>query len=693
MRFLLLFSPLFLLHPISCVLQTCFLPSTSLFFLYIPNFFFAFWCAVVPVLYATAVYKCFYNRISLEGDRMVIGTSFRDSLMVSDLVEVTGDQGTLENNYEESIVLRFNDERELKIPINDYEEDGLRELIVRLREENPDATFSYSDVLPLESRGLLKFLHSTSESDSMIIKQSKTPIEDTMFQLMNDHERLFFMIYVGVWLVVVCGLAYYSAEAQLISATSSSAVMDRMVADASRELSNSLHGDAVGAQGWLHTLNVLALQIKLLGAGALAYFSSQGAYILGIIWAFIGFVLAAVLPTLRKFSPTFVFVDRGSVGSGARFMAWDEVSQIELHKVGEFGDPLEGVLEIGQKSDEIYHERIKINLSRLPELQQRHNLLRMTERYAAQAEFNEEFMRATNVLTDIQFTDLWLEQQDSEVKPLAISEGARSVGGGKYVVDTVIGYGGQGTTYLARLAEDEDGEKLVVKEIVLPSYADVRILQDAKSRFERSARLLAGLKHPQIVRLIDYFCEEGNAYLVLEYVGGENLRRLVDKQGALDESRVLELGEQLCEILSFLHDRPDPIIHCDLAPDNLILDESGRLKLLDFDVAHVLDSRTTGFIAARPSYTPPEQFRGNPTAASDIFALGAILHFLRKGSDPPPLGAGGDTESDGAGGGEHELAALIAECGAFEEKDRPPSAAAVRERLRALAVEEVKVDV
>lgn len=692
MRFLLLFSPLFLLHPISCIIQACFFTSSSIF-LYVPHFFFVFWCAVVPVLYAAVIYKCFYNRINLEGGRMLIGTSFRDSFMVSDLVEVTGDQGTVANNYEESIVLRFNDDRELKIPINDYEEDGLRELIVRLREENPQATFSYTDVLPLESRGLLKFLHSTSESDSMIIKQSKTPIEDTMFQLMSEHERLFFMIYAGVWLVVVCGLAYYSAEAQLISATSSSAVMDRMVADASRELSRSLHGDAVGAQGWLHSLNVLVLQIKLLGAGALAYFSSQGVYILGIIWAFIGFVLAAVLPTWRKFSPTFVFVDKGSVGSGARFMTWDEVSQIELHKVGEFGDPLEGVLEIGQKGDEIYHERIKINLSRLPELQQRHNLLRMTERYGARAECNEEFMRATNVLTDIQFTDLWLEQQDADVRPVSISEGARSVGAGKYVVDKVIGYGGQGTTYLARRGEDSEdsAEKLVVKEIVLPSYADVRILQDARSRFERSARLLAGLEHPQIVKLIDYFCEEGNAYLVLEYVGGENLRKLVEKQGALDRSRVLELGAQLCEILSFLHDRPDPIIHCDLAPDNLILDESGKLKLLDFDVAHVLDSRTTGFVAARPSYTPPEQFRGNPTAASDIFALGAILHFLSKGSDPPPLGAGGDTESDGEG--DNDLAALIAECGAFEENDRPPSAAVVLERLRALCAEEARIDV
>lgn len=682
MRFLLLFSPIFLLHPIACVFQASLFPDSSVF-AFVPYVFFVFWCAVVPVLYGAAIFRAHFNRIVVEGGRMVIGANLRDAFAIEDLEEVTGHQGSAANNYEESILLRFADKREIKIPINDYEEVALRELITRMKEVNPQARYVYTDVLPLESRGLLKFLHGTTESDNMIIGQSKTPVEDTMYQLVKDHEKLFFVLYGLIWFLVMCGLTLYSAEVQAMHATASGSIANQLSLDTSNQLTDTLRSaELSGSTGLFHLAYIYFLKLNILLVASLIYFSNQGLEMLAVIWAFIGFVLAAVLPMIRKMSPNFVFIDSGSIGMGTRFFRWDEVATVALHKVGEFGDPLEGVLEIDQSIDELRPESLKIHLSRIADIGQRHRLLRLTERYGNHASFNEEFMRTTNVLVDIQFTDLWLEQADSSVKSLSLSEGGKSVGGGRYIVDSVLGYGGQGTTYLAHRS-DEEVENVVVKEIILPSYADVRILQDAKSRFVRSARLLAGLEHEQIVRLLDYFVEEGKAYLILEYVEGKDLRRLVQEKGAFRKSEVIDMGLQLCRILDYLHDRNESIIHCDLAPDNLILTESGQLKLLDFDVAHVLDSRTTGFVAARPSYTPPEQFRGNPTAKSDLFSMGAILHYLSKGADPPPLGVGvvEDVESLLPSA----LSRLISSCCAFNESTRPSSAVEVESRLFALS--------
>jgi serine/threonine protein kinase len=184
------------------------------------------------------------------------------------------------------------------------------------------------------------------------------------------------------------------------------------------------------------------------------------------------------------------------------------------------------------------------------------------------------------------------------------------------------------------------------------------------------------------VRLYDHFVENGRAYLVLEYIEGKTLRQVLQESGPMSHALVRELGLQMCDILAYLHSRDPQVIHCDLAPDNLILTPSGKVKLVDFDVARVVDARAYSVIAGRPSYTPPEQFRGNPTIQSDIFALGAILHFLSTGKDPAPLAIGlgqCDAEEELSG-----VASLIKDCLAFEASARPASASVVAERLECL---------
>jgi serine/threonine-protein kinase len=204
-------------------------------------------------------------------------------------------------------------------------------------------------------------------------------------------------------------------------------------------------------------------------------------------------------------------------------------------------------------------------------------------------------------------------------------------------------------------------------------------MQDATSRFERGAKLLKELEHPKIVKLLDYFFENGKAYLVMEYVKGETLRDYIDRKGAMPFDEGKKLGLQLCEILEFLHERDTPVIHCDFAPDNLIITPDGDVKLIDFDVARVVESKAHTFIAGRPSYTPPEQFRGQPTPQSDLFALGAILHYLLQGKDPPPLCAGesdDDTVWNSTG-----VEQLIQQCCRFEASERPKSAGEIKETL------------
>ena len=103
----------------------------------------------------------------------------------------------------------------------------------------------------------------------------------------------------------------------------------------------------------------------------------------------------------------------------------------------------------------------------------------------------------------------------------------------------------------------------------------------------------------------------------------------------LAEGEVLALAGQMCEMLNFLHERS--VIHRDFTPDNLILQENGVLKLIDFNVARESDQGKTGTIVGKHAYVPPEQFRGKPTKQSDLYALGATLYFLLVGHDPEPI--------------------------------------------------------
>jgi serine/threonine protein kinase len=205
--------------------------------------------------------------------------------------------------------------------------------------------------------------------------------------------------------------------------------------------------------------------------------------------------------------------------------------------------------------------------------------------------------------------------------------------------------GGQGTAYLCR--DQLNNCDIVLKETIVPAYADRALREQALKGFEKEAKILESLDCDGIVKLKDYFFEDHRGYIGLEHIDGQNLRQIVAADGPLSEEKTRQLAEQMCQILAYLHERS--IIHRDFTPDNLILTGDNKLKLIDFNVAQSQQVGTTGTIAGKHAYLPPEQFRGNATSQSDIYAMGATLHFLVTASDPEaisqssPIEAGAET--------------------------------------------------
>jgi hypothetical protein len=226
------------------------------------------------------------------------------------------------------------------------------------------------------------------------------------------------------------------------------------------------------------------------------------------------------------------------------------------------------------------------------------------------------------------------------------------------------------------------GACCVLKEFVLPVRGGREIKRRAIQNIQREANLLQSFDHKNIVGYKDLFIEGSRAYLVMERIFGETLRKKVVNSGKLPATQVIELALQMCELLEFLHGSDPPVIHRDFTPENLMLTEDGHLKLIDFNVAHRLESSSTRTVVGKHAYVPPEQFRGKPTAQSDIYALGATMCFLLTGEDPEPITRSDLTNDPGV---PPELALLIMKATEPNASDRFGSAAEVMEALKGVA--------
>ena len=201
---------------------------------------------------------------------------------------------------------------------------------------------------------------------------------------------------------------------------------------------------------------------------------------------------------------------------------------------------------------------------------------------------------------------------------------------GRFRMIKLLGQGGFGRTYLA---EDIDklNEKCVVKQFV-PMMQGTAGLQKALELFEREARQLQQLgHHPQIPALSAYFSENNQLYLIQQYIEGETLDQILQKQGVWTEPQVKELLISLLPVLEFIHQQK--VIHRDLKPDNIMRRRNGEYVLIDFGVAKDLSATViytqVGTRVGSHGYASREQMQGGEAyATSDLYSLGVTCFYL-----------------------------------------------------------------
>ena len=207
---------------------------------------------------------------------------------------------------------------------------------------------------------------------------------------------------------------------------------------------------------------------------------------------------------------------------------------------------------------------------------------------------------------------------------------------GPYRLVRELGRGGMGTVYLAERDDEEYQAQVAIKLVRRGMDTDLIL-----SRFYRERQTLARLQHPNIARLLDGgTTAEGLPYIVMEYVEGERITAWCERR-KLTVARRLQLFLNVCRAVSYAH--RELVVHRDIKPGNILVDNNGEVKLLDFGICKLLQTQTpetdhtvdVGLVALTPDYASPEQIRGDPvTVASDIYSLAAVLYELLTGVKP-----------------------------------------------------------
>ena len=200
----------------------------------------------------------------------------------------------------------------------------------------------------------------------------------------------------------------------------------------------------------------------------------------------------------------------------------------------------------------------------------------------------------------------------------------------RYQIIKTIGEGGMANVYLAK---DTILDRNVAVKVLRGDLAD-----DEKfvRRFQREALSASKLNHPNIVEMYDVGEDDGRYYIVMEYVQGKTLKSLVKKRGALTLPEVIDIMTQLCSAIICAHD--SYIIHRDIKPQNVMILDDGRVKIMDFGIAMALNSNEltqTNSVMGSVHYLPPEQANGSgSTIKSDIYSLGILMYELLIGKVP-----------------------------------------------------------
>ena len=209
--------------------------------------------------------------------------------------------------------------------------------------------------------------------------------------------------------------------------------------------------------------------------------------------------------------------------------------------------------------------------------------------------------------------------------------------GGRYQLLSCIGQGGMGAVYKAADTRFNN-RPVAIKEMSSAGLPPAR-LQEADAAFEREAHLLADLLHPNLPRIYEHFTENERSYLVMDFIEGQTVEEYLAKIGGgpLPVDQVVRWAQQICDVLNYLHTHQPPIVFRDLKPANVMMSESGHIFLIDFGIARIFKPGKQHDTVAlgSPGYAAPEQYgKAQSTPRSDIYSLGALLHYLLTGIDP-----------------------------------------------------------
>jgi serine/threonine-protein kinase len=201
---------------------------------------------------------------------------------------------------------------------------------------------------------------------------------------------------------------------------------------------------------------------------------------------------------------------------------------------------------------------------------------------------------------------------------------------GRYRLEARIGAGGMSTVYRAL---DETLQRQVAIKLM---NREVSTDSDQLERFRREARAVAQLSHPHVVGVIDAGEDEGRPYIVFEYVEGETLKERIRRQGRLPIAEAVAYAIEIARALGVAHARH--IVHRDVKPQNVLIDEEGSAKVTDFGIARTLDEEgltADGRVLGTTDYVAPEQALGQPvTGQSDLYSVGIVLYEMLTGEVP-----------------------------------------------------------
>ncbi len=204
---------------------------------------------------------------------------------------------------------------------------------------------------------------------------------------------------------------------------------------------------------------------------------------------------------------------------------------------------------------------------------------------------------------------------------------------GKYEILKKIGQGGMSVVYLAM--NIKLNKQWAVKEVQKNGFDQVE-QSETVHKLIGEAEMMKKLDHHALPTIVDIIDKENFIYIVMDYIEGQSLDKILKEYGPQPEEVVIGWAKQLCDALSFLHAQKPPIVYRDMKPSNVMLKPEGNIKIIDFGIAREYkdDGQNDTTILGTKGYAPPEQYNAQSEPRSDIFALGMTMHHLLTGVDP-----------------------------------------------------------